>query len=70
MLQAPRTLAYRFDQAGVRQLGVGLRIVNRDGNFQVPDIGPPEAFDDVQRFALGMRRSRVNPAPVKAGCVQ
>src|SRR5262245_17195006 len=72
-------LAGRLDDVAIRRqahlflhlprLGINLWVVDRNLNFHVPEVGPPETLDDVQRIGSGLARLIQPCLSVETACI-
>src|SRR2546422_1974824 len=51
------------------RLGINLWVVDRNLNFHVPEVRPPETFNDVQRIGRGFARLIQPCLSIETACV-
>ena len=79
VLNVDIVLTGRLDDVAIRRqvylflnlprLGINLRVVDRNLNFHVPEVRPPETLDDVQGIGSGLARLIQPCLSIEAACV-
>src|SRR5215831_1772930 len=79
VLNVDIVLTGRLDDVAIRRqvylflnlprLGINLRVVDRNLNFHVPEVRPPETLDDVQGIGSGLARLIQPCLSVETACI-